>query len=363
MSIRRQSNQKNKVLITCIEWRKKYTNAVGDVDTFDQILDITELVRDRTGKYGFRPEYPDRITERTLIIDEIRQLEEFLQNSLPDICIIFRPELENKNMGEVFKLSRQYSRKVGICSNKFTVKYITVKKLVGAYFISFLYRLEALFVKRDFLFDVLYTNSLVQSTSLFKSLKFKRVSYVSHLDAIKVRKDNSNPERLGLFIDSYFPFHKECIHAYGPIDPKEMYDQLGLFLTAEKKRHNLDRIVICRHPNSEGKEIPFLEGFETAYLNTMQLVPKAQICWSFGSNAASFCIQIKVPVINVVFPNLFYPGIKKFITTRSLSTGIPLIFFDGKVTKYRNYSIWNPIKRMVFRRFFKKNKPYLSDYL
>lgn len=349
-----------KVLITCLDWRKKYLGAVGDASYFDQVLDITSLVHLRK-QYEKFPVFVDTISESCTVVKSFDEFKTLMERLKPALSVILRPVFGSPAMQQYLHEVARNSVKWAICLNRHTIKYISLYSFFRGFMKSFISGVKDL--NKTPKPDVLYTNNFEVNFNIIIRSRPRKLKKICHMDHPHYL--NSTFQRNeGLFLDSFFPFHVEYNYQYGSISPEYLYSQLEKYLRLQIEKYNLDNIVISAHPNSDGSERYYLKDFDITYAPTAEIIPQYKMVWSFASDSNALAIQTNLYCKSIVFPNLFPDKHIKIAKSRSQGIGVPFAEFDGKVEKdIVKDSLIMSLRRKILKYYMNPYGDTLTDSL
>ncbi|MGM1051152.1 MAG: hypothetical protein ACQEXO_01990 [Pseudomonadota bacterium] len=349
--------QKDKImLLTCIDARYKYLQGLGDLSIFDAVIDITEITTKRK-QYDFRPEFSDRLQD-VIFSDHIIDLERVLKERLPQRAIVFAPPEDIERLRPIFNILKYYNVKCDLSINKNSAQNIIPFPKARWFARSLKSKL-----KRDKRLPVgsLYYSDWVFLPPWADKIVVGNFTKVRHIDAPRFE---SREGEYNLFLDSSFPFHKEFIARCGQMNPQIFYKRLCELAVKLKCHSGLERFIFALHPNSEGKEVAYLDGFEWHYGQTNALISGAAKVWSFGSDATGTAVCYGKPVEYVNFPDLLPDFMQRYICTKGDRMGIPVLNYDGKVIEIKKTSVFGKlVHRRRYKHSFGESSPTLSEAL
>lgn len=343
------------LLVTCIDAREKYLKGLGSLSVFDEIIDITELVRNRP-EYNFRPHFKDRIPG----VNNVDTLNEFyssFSSRNPSHVLFFAPQQKYLELFSLVPWLAENGWNVSFILNRHTLPSVPVLDLRNK-----LRQLRKSFrQKRATLkVDNIYTPHHLALAGWRGCLKPNRVIRIRHMDAPAYSSECSN---YGVLIDSCFPYHKEFAR-HGSLDPQTFYERLERIASWAKQKFSLDEIIIALHPNSMGKERYLIRDHRCIYGETNKLISQARITFSFGSDASGISVAYKKSTYFMDFPDLLPLSIQQYIRDKSAGLGIPIINYDGENSPaVGRVTPTGVIRRWRYRQYYAATAPYLSDCL
>ena len=351
-----------KIIVTCLDWRVKYKGTVGNIDYFDHVIDITNLVHPRLNDIKLNHRiFPDSITDKCTVPSSFEQFKVTIENLKPTCCIVLRPLLEYPSMDQYLREINKNCQTWSICLNKQPLTNISL-------FAMFKYLVKTfsgylLQPKNSLKPDILYTNNVERNLHVVLKYRPNKIVKVRHMDH-PTGSPTPHKRNVGLFLDGFIPFHSEFNYLYEQVSPKQFYSQLEEYLRLQKDKYKLESILISAHPNSDGAEKKYLRDHEITYASTAEIIVNYRRVWSFGSEATSLAVLLDIPCQNVIFPNILPEGFVNTIIFTSYGRGIPLSAYDGRAEKdivSDSYSM--KLKRKILKYYMNPHGITLVDDL
>lgn len=350
------------VLISFINIREKYfgSGAASLLQSFDLVIDATEIVSPGYPTKGFADfiDFPSIIEYKAE-----HELREFIQKVDIDQTFVVHPSIGKSSI----ELTRAIIRK-----SKYTA-CILFKSPVGnpltliapwniARFITlFLVNLYPFRKKLDLLIS---NNIIAYSPLLIRLGGFKAFAKVKHMDGVdlgdQARRATCKNKKIGVFIDQYLPFHLDALIMLKiSINPDLFYCRLRKYLEWIIKRDALTELVVCLHPDSQGQELMYFEGYKTVRGGTKAEIIKASNVYSFYSNALGIAVQLNKPARALYFNDAMPLVIQDKVLRQARCLGIPVDFMDLNLTVSTIYPhrILSNVKKYLLTRYMAPGFP------
>ncbi|MFC2992190.1 hypothetical protein [Halomonas tibetensis] len=328
------------VLITFVEWRKKYAYALGDISFIDKVFDCSVI--------GNSPEYVNRSTGFSDSIKSYKpsSISDLVLNldcdANLDIYILF-PRPTSRCL-EIIKSLPQKSN-INIICNKGTRYTVPPYILLANYALSKITKFfsRSLAIK----INAVYTNDKLVNAKVISCFKPKKVMCIKALDCPQEKKScNRDSVKTGVFYDSYFPFHKE-LALYGDvwICPAGFYGRVNTLMKTLKQEKKLDKILFSPHPNSNGDELKYIDDEFLTTKSTRDLVLNCNYHWAFGSDALFLACLPENYICCVDFPDILPSKISKYIKYKARLLAADYLTLSGKNVKVRTKTKKNIIAK------------------
>lgn len=359
-------------LISYLPLRKKFFRAFGDVTRIDFALDVTPV---------FRPTQTDVVHAFHDIIDDLKvnqatsssEINDFVDR-LPShsIVIVFRPQLAGAFLRNLVPSLREAGHKVVLLENKRTIRLSAgiaadvkcfLRPIWYRYFRS---KFRAVYLRPEV--DLLLTNDASACAEAFCAFKVKRVGRVKHMDAFL--KGGEPPKRpqggYGVLVDANLPFHPEHIRYAAGLDVRRYFDQLRRAMEAYMQQYGLRQLEFSRHPNSDGRELEYLDWQPISQFKTHELVASAERIISTGSDASGLAHQLGVPGHILVLPEVTSLSWVERQMSAAESFGAGVLEYralHGLVEVHSPKGLRSRVRSATWRRFYAADAPDASQFL
>jgi hypothetical protein len=212
--------------------------------------------------------------------------------------------------------------------------------------------------------DYLFTNTTMIDLRYLRTVRPKRTLYVPHRDAV-TRSNRNEKSDIGVFLGQYLPFHKEFQNKNDIyLDPKLYYRELENYFANVKQRFNLSKVILARHPNSQGEELSYLDEYESKLHKTEELISKSKIAFTHFSLSSAMAMQLNVRLILVHFEEVFNEKVKNMILKKSKDLSVDFEIKNSEnIENIKSSSIKHSLKKCAYKKFFKKKAPTVVDYV
>lgn len=357
------SQLKKNVLISSVGIREKFFSKLLDEIVIQEAIEFSNLV----GGYEHF-ERTERI-ERIFIPDS----EDLFKRACGEIrranVIIYLGRKNSiKLVDEAVKNLRKNENKIILVNEKKFGRNGFIIDLLKDYASYFISRLN----QRKDTVDYLITSSRSKSIRQIYKLKPKNILDCCYFDCIK-NLENSDVN-VGLYLDSFLPFNPLVTRKCGEefkFDPDKYYLAITNFLSIIKEEMNVEKILVKRHPNSDGSELRYFKNFDILPLETRITdikVPK--FCCSSGSDAIIPFHTIGLQAFNITpVEAIRCDYYKNYYYSKSASHGIDNIVIDVdglRCPNKENYirSIYKSLsKKMLIKLHIDCQRPSSVDWL
>jgi len=346
------------ILISCIDPRAKYFKNIKDVDKFDEVINITDLVRNRP-EYANGANFIDEISG-VQKIESWNSLQHYLYNNKENTFVIFNPHIKSS---ETYRLISDLNNLKAIVHVILNIYHPSVFKLKNFIVAPFRW-VKFQCTEKELRCENVYTNSIIDNMPFLKKVK-SRIIKIRHNDSVDIQSKKSN---IGIICDSYHPYHKEWGTKQNQgVRPKPelFYSEINRLANVLKEKYNLDRIEFCQHPNSKGEELKYVK-LESHYGKTYEKISSAKYCWSFASGITIPALLLGTKYENIRLTNHYKDDFwNKYIDGRSKQLALPCIHYDGiKIKKIQYFSIKGYlIRKLNMFRYSNKYKKFSIDIL
>ena len=359
-------------LISYLPLRKKFFRTFGDLKRIQLALDFTAV---------FRPTQTDIVHAFQDQIDHLKVIQARSSSEINDfvdrlasksIVIVFRPPHTSEFLRKLTPSLREAGHKIVLLENK---RMIRLKAGIVADLKFFLRPIWYRYFKSKLKVasprpevDLLLTNDSSACAEAFCAFKVKRVGRVKHMDAFPEGGEPSKRRRAGygVMVDANLPFHPEHIRYAADLNAKRYFDQLKRAMVAYMQQYGLHHLEFSRHPNSDGRELDYLNWQPISQFKTHELVGSAERIISTGSDASGLAPQLGVPGHILVLPEITSPSWVERQRKAAESFGAGVLEYralEGLVETDSPERLRSRLRSATWKRFYAADAPDASQFV